>query len=130
MGSGRRRYFSGSRRFAGFRNFAGFDATGANFHTFRATLLELDPDRLQIGIEAARCSVVSVRDIVPELGRLSADFASFGHNDYLRGDWRPNRLPVSYSSVLPCNSKRELIANSFPHGQAGKPARNDSGTNV
>ena len=60
-------------------DFARLDASCANFHSARATLRDLNANRLKIRIESAGSAVIRVRDIVAELGSFTADFATFGH---------------------------------------------------
>ena len=60
-------------------DFARLDASCANFHSARATLRDLNANRLKIRIESSRSAVIRVRDIVAELRSLAADFTTFGH---------------------------------------------------
>ena len=66
----------------GFSNLAGLDAVCANLHALRATLRQLDPNRLQIWIKPTRRSIICVRDIIAELRTFPADFATFSHYFY------------------------------------------------
>lgn len=70
-----------------FSDFACFDTPRADSHPLDAALRTLNTDGLQIGIKAAACAIVCMRDIVAELWCLIADCASFSHsNYYLRMD--------------------------------------------
>jgi hypothetical protein len=60
-------------------DFARLDASCANFHSARATLRDLDANRLKIRIESSGSAVIRVRDIVAELWSFTADFATFSH---------------------------------------------------
>jgi hypothetical protein len=60
-------------------DFARLDARCADFHSARATLRNLNANRLKIRIESSGSTVIRVRDIVAELWSFTADFATFGH---------------------------------------------------
>jgi hypothetical protein len=45
----------------------------------RATLRELHPNRLQIGIKPSRRTIISVRHVVSELWTFATNFAAFSH---------------------------------------------------
>ncbi len=62
------------------RNFTSLNAASAYLHAFGAALRQLDPDGLQVRIEAAWGSIVCMRNIIAELGRFSAYFAAFSHD--------------------------------------------------
>jgi hypothetical protein len=62
------------------RNFSGLNAASAYLHPFGAALGKLDPDGLQIRIEAAGGPIVCMRNVIAELGRFSAYFAAFSHD--------------------------------------------------
>ena len=62
------------------RDLARFNAACANFHSARATLRDLNANRLKIRIESSGGAIIRVRDIVAELWSFTADFATFGHN--------------------------------------------------
>jgi hypothetical protein len=67
------------KRLRRFGDLAGLDARGADLHADVAALRALDADGLKVGVEAAARAVVRVRDVIPELRPLAADFASFSH---------------------------------------------------
>jgi hypothetical protein len=69
-----------SNRLGRFRDFACFDTTGADLHANRSALRALDAYGLQVRIEATARAIVRMRNIIAELGRLAADFATFSHN--------------------------------------------------
>ena len=71
-----------SKCLGGFRDFAGFYAACADLHSARASLRKLDANRLQVWIEPARGSVVSVGNVIPELRPFAANFATFCHCTY------------------------------------------------
>jgi hypothetical protein len=50
-----------------FCDFAGFNAGGADFHAARATLRQGHANRLQVGVEPSRRTVVCVRDVIAKL---------------------------------------------------------------
>jgi hypothetical protein len=60
-------------------DFAGFDAVGADFFALRATLRQLDPNRLQIRIKPSGCTIIRVRYVITELWTFPTNFAAFGH---------------------------------------------------
>jgi hypothetical protein len=63
-----------------FRDFARLDATGADLHANGSALRALNTNGLQVRIEATARAIVSMRNIIAELRRLAADFATFSHN--------------------------------------------------
>jgi hypothetical protein len=69
-------------------DFAAFNATRTNLHSFGAALRQCDSDRLQIWIEPAGSSIVSVGDVVPKLRALAANFATFCHVKNLQTEIR------------------------------------------
>jgi hypothetical protein len=62
-----------------FGDFACLDTAGADLHPASATLRQLHANRLKVGIKAPRRPVVSVGDIISELGAFAANFATFCH---------------------------------------------------
>ena len=71
---------SSSFGLGGLGDFAGLNAASTYLHAFGAALRQLDPDGLQVRIEATWGSIVSMRNIIAELGRFSAYFAAFSHD--------------------------------------------------
>ena len=67
------------RLLGGFGNLAGLDTAGTDLLALRATLGELDPNRLQIGIKPARRTIISVGHVVSELWTFATNFAAFSH---------------------------------------------------
>jgi len=63
-----------------FGNLAGLNAASAYLHAFGAPLRKLDPDGLQVRIEATWGSIVCMRNVIAELGSFSAYFAAFSHD--------------------------------------------------
>jgi hypothetical protein len=63
----------------GFGNFARLYAVGADLLALGATLRQLDPYRLQIGIKPSRRTIIRVRYVIAELWTLSTNFAAFSH---------------------------------------------------
>ena len=63
-----------------FRDFARLDATGADLHANCSALRALYANGLQVWIKTAARAIVRVRNIIAELRRLAADFATFSHN--------------------------------------------------
>ena len=63
----------------GFGNFAGLDTAGTYLLALRATLRELDPNRLQVGIKPSRRTIISVRHVISELWTFATNFAAFSH---------------------------------------------------
>ena len=64
----------------GLGNLAGLNAASTYLHAFGAALRQLDPDGLQVRIEATWGSIVCMRNVIAELGRFSAYFAAFSHD--------------------------------------------------
>ena len=81
-----------------FSDLAGLDATGADLLAFRPALRTLDANRLQIWIKASARAIVRMRDVITELGRLAADFATLSH-DFLKPPKLKKRVSDSLVSV-------------------------------
>ena len=64
----------------GLGDFPRLNAASAYLHAFGAALRQLDPDGLQVRIEATWGSIVCMRNVIAELGRFSAYFAAFSHD--------------------------------------------------
>jgi hypothetical protein len=67
-------------KLSGFSDLSSFDAARTNLLPLGAALRQLHPNRLQVWIKPPRRSIVCVRNIIPELRTLAADFATFGHD--------------------------------------------------
>jgi hypothetical protein len=70
----------GINRLGSFRDFARLDTTGADLHANCSALRALRTNGLQVWIEATARAIVRMRNIITELRRLAADFATFSHN--------------------------------------------------
>jgi hypothetical protein len=64
---------------SGFGDFACFDTTGTDLHANCSPLRALDANGLQVRIKATARAIIRMRNIITELGRLAADFATFSH---------------------------------------------------
>ena len=70
---------------SGLCDLAALDAVGANLHTSRSTLRQLNANALQVGIEFSGRTIVRVRHVIAKLRTFPTDFAAFSHYENLQG---------------------------------------------
>ncbi len=78
-----------------FSDLASLNTTGADLLAFSPALRTLNTNGLQVGIKATARAIVRMRDVITELRRLAADFATLSH-DFLK----PPKLKKRVSDLL------------------------------